>query len=171
MILLDYGASYALMNADMSRTIPSTGKYTPQQCKVYAAVLRILRGVMAEMKPGITLKELNHHTGTLVEKEIVDLGLISMSDLKSQDEHAPLWKKYLMHGVSHHLGYDVHDIGDRDAVFQTGMVLTCEPGLYIREWNCGVRLENDILITPGGHEDLMKDIPLEPDEIESRMRH
>lgn len=170
MILLDFGASHALMNADMSRTIPASGKFSGKQLRVYDAVLRILRSTITEMKPGNTLKELNKFTGALVEKELVDLGLISMADIKAQDESVPLWKKYFMHGVSHHLGYDVHDIGDREASFQPGMVLTCEPGLYIQEWGYGVRLENDILITSEGHEDLMAQIPLDPDIIESRMR-
>jgi len=105
----------------------------------------------------------------LMEKELVDLGLISMDDIKKQSPDCPAYKKYFMHGTSHFLGLDVHDVGDFNRKLEAGMVFTCEPGIYIPEENLGIRLENDILVTANGPDDLMKNIPLEADEIESLM--
>jgi Xaa-Pro aminopeptidase len=112
-----------------------------------------------------------YHTavGEVMTKELVDLNLLSMNEVNAQSKEKPAYKKYFMHGTSHHLGLDVHDLGDKYRRFVAGMVFTCEPGIYIREESIGIRLENDILITKSGNEDLMKNIPLEAEEIEELM--
>ncbi len=117
------------------------------------------------MQPGMTFDVLNKEAGKLIESELIKLKILSKSELKKQDNNSPLWKKYFMHGVSHHLGYDVHDIADRNTSFREGMILTCEPGIYLPDLKIGIRLENDILITRKGPRNLMVSIPLEADEI------
>ena len=169
LILLDFGVEYANMNSDMTRTIPANGRFTKEQKKIYLSVLHVLGEVMSMMKPGIALDELTKEAGRLIESELINLKIISKNEIKRQDKKSPLWKKYFMHGVSHHLGYDVHDLSDRKAPLKPGMILTCEPGIYLPAHEIGIRLENDVLITRGGSENLMKDIPIHPDEIESRM--
>lgn len=169
LVLLDFGAEYANMASDISRTIPVSGRFTKRQKDIYTSVLNILNEVTSMMRPGITLTELNKATGSLVERELLRLRIITKSDLRRQDPAAPIRRKYFMHGVSHHLGYDVHDQHERTAPLKAGMVLTCEPGLYIPEEGVGIRLENDILITRGKPKNLMEGIPVDPDEIEDRM--
>jgi Xaa-Pro aminopeptidase len=169
LVLIDFGAEYAFMAADMTRTIPASGRFTKRQKEIYTSVLMVLEEVTEIMRPGITLEELNKETGKLIERELIRLRILTKSDLRSQDPSAPLRKKYFMHGVSHHLGYDVHDIHERDTPLKAGMVLTCEPGLYIPEEKTGIRLENDILITRGKPRNLMSAIPIHPDEIEYLM--
>lgn len=170
LVLLDFGAAYAYMSSDMSRTIPASGRYSTRQRQIYNSVLKILREVTKLMVPGIKIDELNKQTGKYVEQELIMLKIITKSDLRHQSKETPLWKKYFMHGVSHHLGFDVHDIGDRSVPLKAGMVLTCEPGIYIPHEKIGIRLENDILITKNGPKNLMEHIPIEPDEIESIMQ-
>ena len=121
------------------------------------------------MRPGVILSDLNKEAGHLIERELVRLKIISDRDLRREDPAHPLRKKYFMHGIGHHLGYDVHDVSDRRAPLKAGMVITCEPGLYIPEEQIGIRLENDILITRGKPKNLMADIPIEPEEIEAMM--
>lgn len=169
LVLLDFGAEYACMASDISRTIPVSGRFTKRQRDIYHSVQKILDEVTAMMRPGITLTELNKATGTLVERELLRLRIITKNDLRRQDPAAPIRRKYFMHGVSHHLGYDVHDQHERTAPLKAGMVLTCEPGLYIPEEGIGIRLENDILITRGKPKNLMEGIPIDPEEIEDRM--
>lgn len=169
LVLLDFGAEYANMASDMTRTIPASGRFSKTQKKIYQAVLNVLNETMKMMSPGMTLESLNKETGKKIESELISLKILTKSEIKRQDLKSPLWRKYFMHGVSHHLGYDVHDIGDRTVPFKAGMVLTCEPGIYIPELKTGVRLENDILITRRGSENLMKSIPVDPDEIETLM--
>lgn len=169
LVLLDFGAEYACMASDISRTIPVSGRFTKRQRDIYHSVQKILDEVSEIMRPGITLTELNKATGTLVERELLRLRIITKSDLRRQDPATPLHRKYFMHGVSHHLGYDVHDQHERTAPLKAGMVLTCEPGLYIPEEGIGIRLENDILITRGKPKNLMEGIPIDPDEIEEIM--
>jgi Xaa-Pro aminopeptidase len=169
LVLMDFGAEYANMASDISRTVPSSGRFTKDQRKVYDAVLRVLNEITSLMMPGMTLPALNKETGRCIERELLGLKLISKKNLRQQDAKKPLWKKYFMHGVSHHLGYDVHDLSDRNAIFRPGMVLTCEPALYIPEWKMGIRLENDILITRNNPENLTSHIPIEAEEIESLM--
>jgi len=169
LVLIDFGAEYAHMASDMTRTIPASGRFTRRQRDIYNAVLHVLQEITAMMRPGITLDQLNKETGKLIESELLRLKIITKADLRKQDPSAPLRRKYFMHGVSHHLGYDVHDKGDRSVPLKAGMILTCEPGLYIPEEKIGIRLENDILITRGNPKNLMDHIPIDPDEIETIM--
>ncbi|MEO6130988.1 MAG: aminopeptidase P family protein [Saprospiraceae bacterium] len=171
MVLLDFGAEYAYMASDMTRTVPAAGRFSKRQRQVYSSVLNVLHEVTAMMRPGIKIDQLNKEAGKLIEAELLRLKLITRSEIRRQSKEAPLWKKYFMHGVSHHLGYDVHDISDRSAPLKAGMVLTCEPGIYIPQEKIGIRLENDILITKKDPENLMASIPIEPDEIESIMQN
>jgi Xaa-Pro aminopeptidase len=168
-ILMDFGAEYANYASDMTRSLPVNGKFTKRQRAVYEAVLSVMKSATQLLVPGTILKEYHVEVGLLMEKELVDLGLITMKDIKSQDEEMPAYKKYFMHGASHFLGLDVHDVGDWEKPVEAGNVFTCEPGIYIREENLGIRLENDILVTEKGPVDLMGDIPIEPDEIEALM--
>ena len=170
LILIDFGAEYANMASDMTRTIPVSGRFTKEQKKIYNAVLFVLQEVTQMMQPGMSVKELNAEAGKLIESELIKLKVLSKGAVKKQDIKSPLWQKYFMHGVSHHLGYDVHDLADRDVNFREGMVLTCEPGIYLPDLKTGIRLENDILITGKGPQNLMASIPIEPDEIESIMQ-
>ena len=169
LVLFDFGAEYAGMASDMSRTIPASGRFTKRQRAVYQAVLNVLEEVTAMMRPGVTLMELNKEAGKMIAHELVRLKIISKRDIQRQDPKAPLYRKYFMHGIGHHLGYDVHDLSDRTTPLKAGMVITCEPGLYIREEGIGIRLENDILITRGKPKNLMAHIPIDPDEIEDIM--
>jgi Xaa-Pro aminopeptidase len=169
LLLMDVGAEYANYASDMTRTIPVNGRFTPRQRQVYDAVLRVMRGAMDMLRPGNTLDEYHAAVGELMTKELVDLGLLTMDEVKNQNPEFPAYKKYFMHGTSHHLGLDVHDVGDKYRKFEPGMVFTCEPGIYIREEGLGIRLENDLVITENGLLDLMADIPLEAEEIEEIM--
>jgi Xaa-Pro aminopeptidase len=169
LLLMDTAAGYVNYNADMTRTIPVNGRFTKRQRQVYDAVHRVMKAATAIMKPGITKKEWQDFTEEITTKECVDLGLFTMDEVKNQDKDKPLVKKYFMHGVGHHLGLDVHDVGDLFAPFREGNVFTVEPGIYIKEESIGVRLENNILITKNGNEDLMATIPLDSGEIEELM--
>jgi len=168
-ILLDVAAEYANYASDLTRCVPVSGKFTPRQKQVYNAVLRVMKAATAMLTVGNTIPEYHKAVGSLMEKELVDLGLITMDDIKNQNPEWPAYKKYFMHGTSHFLGLDVHDVGDFNRKLEAGMVFTCEPGIYIREENLGIRLENDILVSAKGPVDLMKNIPLEAEEIESLM--
>jgi Xaa-Pro aminopeptidase len=168
-LLLDFGCEYANYASDLTRTIPVNGKFTDRQKAVYNAVLRAQKEAISLLVPGNTLKDYHKEIGLFIEKELIELGLLDAQEVKKQDPDQPLFKKYFMHGVSHHLGLDVHDYGSRHRKFEEGMVFTCEPGIYIREENIGVRIENDLLITKNGPVDLMKDIPIEVEEIEEIM--
>jgi Xaa-Pro aminopeptidase len=169
MLLLDFGCEYANYAADLSRSIPVNGVFTDRQRTVYNAVLRVLREARAMLVPGNTLEEYHKEVGRVMESELLGLGLLRREDIKDQDPQKPLYKKYFMHGTSHHLGLDVHDLCLRYEPFMAGMVFTCEPGIYIPEENLGIRLENDILITDEGPVDLFADIPIEAEEIEACM--
>jgi Xaa-Pro aminopeptidase len=169
LLLMDFGAEYANYAADLTRTIPVSGKFTPRQKEVYNAVLRVMKQATQMLRPGTTIDEVNKEVGKVVEAELININLLKAEDVKNQDPEKPLYKKYFMHGTSHFLGLDVHDVGNRYAAIQPGMVFTCEPGIYIREENIGIRLENDILVTDGNPVDLMKNIPLEAEEIEALM--
>lgn len=169
LILFDVGAEYANYNADMSRTIPVNGRFTARQKAVYNAVLRVQRKATQLLVPGNTIPEYHKEVGRIMEGELIDLGLIDKTDVKNQDPNYPAYKKYFMHGTSHHLGLDVHDVGNIYQPMKSGMVFTVEPGIYIREENMGVRLENNVVITDNGIHDLMRNIPIEADEIEDLM--
>lgn len=169
LILMDFGAEVNNYAADCSRTIPVNGRFTPRQRKVYEAVLRVFRQARAMMVPGTILGEFHQEVGKLWEEEHIKLGLYTRDETQVQADQDPPWKYYYMHGTSHSLGLDVHDPFDRSRPFEPGMVLTCEPAIYIPEEQMGIRLENDILITAEGPVDLMEDIPMEADEIEELM--
>ncbi len=169
LVLMDFGAEYAGYASDLTRTVPVNGKYGKRQKEVYNAVYRLQKAAIAMCVPGSTLEACQKNVVELVEKELVDLGLISIKDIRKQTEDMPEYKKYFMHGVSHYMGLDVHDLGDRDMKFEPGMVLTCEPGIYIKEEGIGVRIENDILITKNKPVDLTENIPVRAEEIEEIM--
>jgi Xaa-Pro aminopeptidase len=171
LLLLDVAASYANYNADLTRTIPVSGRFTRRQRQVYNAVLRILRAVSEAATPGKLPKQWQKEAEAFVEKELVDLGLLKMAEIRKQDPDKPALKKYFMHGVGHPLGLDVHDVADTTQPIQEGWVLTVEPGIYIPDEGIAVRLENDILVQADGNVDLMADIPIEAGEIEKLMRH
>jgi len=167
--LLDVAAEYANYNADMTRSIPVNGRYTDRQRDVYNAVLRVLRGANDILRPGTILKDYQEAVGKLMEKELIDLGLLDAKEVAEQDEKKPLYKKYFMHGTSHHLGLDVHDVGHAYIPFEAGMIYTIEPGIYIPDEKLGIRLENDILIGEDKNINLMANIPIEAEEIEEIM--
>jgi Xaa-Pro aminopeptidase len=169
LLLMDVGAEYANYNGDLTRTVPVNGRFTDRQRKVYEAVLRVQRGAMQLLQPGNNLVEYHKEVGKLMELELIQLGLLKEHEVKKQDPEKPLYKKYFMHGTSHHLGLDVHDLGNPDRDFEPGMVFTIEPGIYIREEQIGIRLENDVVIQKNGLLDLMSEVPIEPDEIEELM--
>lgn len=168
LLLLDFGAEYANYAADCSRTIPVNGKFSPHQRKMYTAVLRVLNRLVQEYVPGNTINRLNETAGLLIQDELLKMKIITPEAVACQDINNPEYKKYFMHGAAHFLGLDVHDVGDKDEVFRSGMVLTCEPGLYFQDQGIGIRLENDILVdeTPVN---LTADIPIEIEEIETLM--
>lgn len=170
LLLLDFGADYANYAADLTRTIPVNGKFSPRQKDVYNAVLRVHRQAASMLRPGTIINEYHKEVGKLMEQELIGLGLLNKDEVAKQDPEKPLYKKYFMHGTSHHLGLDVHDLGTRFAPVQAGMVFTCEPGIYIPEENIGVRIENDFLVTNGDPIDLMAMIPVEVKDIEEMMK-
>ena len=170
LLLMDFGAEMHNYAADCSRTIPVSGTYTSRQKEVYEAARRVFLAARSLMVPGRIMKEFHEEVGQLWEREHLALGLYSMADVRSADSNTPLWKRYYPHGTSHSLGLDVHDPFDRDTAFAPGMVLTCEPGIYIPEEGIGIRLENDILVTKDGPVDLMGDLPMEAGEIEELMQ-
>ena len=169
LLLMDVGASYANYNSDMTRTIPINGRFTRRQKQVYNAVLSVLRQSIAGLVPGKKLKDWQKEAEAMTERELVHLGLLSLRQIKRQDPDQPAFKKYLMHGVGHPIGLDVHDVGITTNPIEAGWVMTVEPGIYLRAEGFAVRLENNILITNDGPVDLMAHIPIEADEIEERM--
>lgn len=168
-ILMDVGAEYANYASDMTRCIPVNGTFTDRQKKVYNAVLQVMKEATNMLRPGVLLAEYHKEVGKIMEDQLLGLGLISKHDIQKQDSKSPAYRKYFMHGTSHFLGLDVHDVGLWDQPIQKGMVFTCEPGIYILEESLGIRLENDLLITDEKPFDLMVNIPLEADEIEDLM--
>lgn len=168
-LLLDVGAEYANYNADMTRTIPVNGHFTKRQRDVYDAVLRVKRAAMKMLSPGVVYFEYHKEVQKVMESEMIKLKLIDKKDVKNQNPDKPLFMKYFMHGTSHMLGLDVHDVGNMYKKIQPGMVWTIEPGIYIREEGLGIRIENNVVITKKGVVDLMKSIPEEAEEIEELM--
>jgi len=169
LLLMDFGAEYANYAADCTRTIPVSGKFTPKQKEYYKAVLRVQKEIQKHYVVGSSIERIGKEVLNLMEKELLDLGLITEKEIEAAGSSKPLVMKYLVHGIAHFIGLDVHDVGTRFEGFRPGMVLTCEPGLYIKEENLGIRIENDILITKDGPVNLMEDIPSDPDEIEELM--
>lgn len=168
-ILLDLGAEYANYNADMTRSIPVNGRFTDRQKEVYSAVLRVMNEAKQLLKPGNLWDDYHREVGGIIESELIGLKLLDRDEVAKQDPDAPLYKKYFMHGTSHFLGLDVHDVGNKYRRFEPGMVFTVEPGIYIPGEKLGIRLENNVLITDEGNLDLMRQIPLEMEEIEELM--
>lgn len=170
LILFDIGCELKNYSSDLSRTIPINGKFTERQKDCYNAVLRVMKEITKLYRPGGTINEINETTYKLMEQEMIKLGLFTAKDVKNQNPDKPLYKKYLMHGMSHHIGLDVHDSIDKFKPFTPGMILTCEPGLYIREEGIGIRIENDLLITDGEPINLFEELPTEIEEIEAAMK-
>lgn len=168
-LLLDIGAEYANYASDLTRCLPVNGKFSKRQLEIYNAVLRVQREAMKILRPGVKLHDYHKEVGKIMESELLRLGLIDNTDIKNQDPDWPAYKKYFMHGTSHYIGLDVHDVGHWNRPIEAGMAFTCEPGIYIREESLGIRIENDIVITDGEPLDLMKDIPIEAEEIEELM--
>jgi Xaa-Pro aminopeptidase len=169
-VLFDFGAEYANYAADVSRTVPVNGKFNPRQRDLYELVLRVQKKAIQKMVPGNTMDEYNKFVNQSMEEEMITIGLLGKEAVEKQDPEKPLYKKYFMHGTAHHIGLDVHDVVDRYQPFQAGMVLTCEPGIYVREEGIGIRIENNILITENGPVDLTANIPREVEEIEEMMK-
>ncbi|MBX2965666.1 MAG: aminopeptidase P family protein [Cyclobacteriaceae bacterium] len=168
-LLLDVGAEYANYNADMTRTIPVNGKFTKRQKDVYNAVLRVKRAACKLLRPGTVYFDYHKEVQKIMERELLKLKLIDRTDIRNQNPERPVVLKYFMHGTGHHLGLDVHDTGNMFDKMKEGMVWTVEPGIYIKEEGLGIRLENNVVITKSGVKDLMKNIPVEAEEIEDLM--
>lgn len=167
---MDVAAEYAGWNSDMTRTIPVSGKFTPRQREVYEAVLRVMRFANSILRPGIQLADYQKAIHFRMEKELISLKLFTAEEAAAQPDSKPLVKKYFMHGTSHHLGLDVHDVSPPNEPVAVGMVFTIEPGIYIPEENIGIRLENNYVIGETENLDLMGSIPIEPDDIERLMK-
>jgi Xaa-Pro aminopeptidase len=168
-ILIDSGTDYANYASDMTRVIPVNGKFTARQKQVYNAVLHVMNEAKKLLKPGVMLMEYQAQVGLIMEEQLVKLGLLTADDIAKQNPNWPAYKRYFMHGTSHFLGIDVHDVGMRYEPMKAGMTFSCEPGIYIKEEAIGIRLENEILITENGCLDLMSHIPIEADHIEELM--
>tara|TARA_B100001778_G_C18584992_1_gene629415 strand:- start:126 stop:1352 length:1227 start_codon:yes stop_codon:yes gene_type:complete len=169
-ILLDFGAEYANYASDLTRCIPVDGKFTKRQKEVYNAVLHVKKEATKLLQPGTSLKDYHIQVGSLMEEQLVKLKLISTNDIKTQDPSWPAYKKYFMHGTSHYIGLDTHDVGSWINPIEENMVFTVEPGIYIPEENLGIRLEDDVVVQKTGEPfNLMRDIPIEADHIEELM--
>lgn len=169
-ILLDIAAEYANYSSDLSRSLPVSGRFTDRQRDVYNAVLRVKNAAQQLLVPGILMADYHKEVGKLMESELIGLKLIDATDVKNQDPNWPAYKKYFMHGTSHFIGLDTHDVGLWNEPIKAGMVFTCEPGIYIPEEGLGIRLEDDVVVREsGGPFNLMANIPIEADEIETLM--
>ena len=167
---MDVASRYANYNSDLTRTVPVNGRFTDRQKAVYEAVLRTMRACNEMLRPGMILKDYQEEVGKLVQAELLQLELITQKDIDDQDPQNPAYKKYFMHGTSHHMGLDTHDYGLLEEPMQENMVFTVEPGIYIPEEGFGIRLEDDLVIQKSGDPiNLMKNIPIEIEEIESSM--
>jgi Xaa-Pro aminopeptidase len=169
LLLMDVGASYANYNADLTRTIPVSGKFNRRQRAIYNAVLRVLKASIENASVGKSLKQWTREAQDLMNEELVSLKLLSLRDIKNQDPKNPACRKYFMHGLGHSLGLDVHDVSNGQYILRENSVFTIEPGIYIPQEKIGIRLEENIVITPKGPLILTKNAPIEPDEIEAIM--
>ena len=170
LILMDVGAEFGNYASDLTRTVPVSGKFNPRQRSVYEAVLRVENAAISLLKPGVLIKEYQQEVGKVMTDELMKLGLLDQKTLVNQDPDKPAYKKYFMHGTSHHMGLDTHDYGPMDAPLQAHMVLTVEPGIYIPEEGFGIRIEDNVVIQPQGPPlVLTRNIPKDPDEIETLM--
>jgi Xaa-Pro aminopeptidase len=170
MVLVDFGVCYANYNSDVTRCVPVRGTFSERQRAVYAAVLNCLKEGVKLLKPGVLFRDYEKKMAGFVEKELIGLGLISSDDVANQFPEAPVYREFFMHGTAHYLGLDVHDVGLYSRPLEKGMVITCEPGIYIPKEGIGCRLENDYLITEDGNINLSEAIPIEIDEIEERLK-
>jgi len=150
--------------------VPVNGKFTARQKEVYNACLHLHQFAKSLLKPGLTFAEYQKKVGEEANKSFENIGLLTKEDIKNQSPESPAYAKYMYHGISHHLGIDVHDLGARTGPMEEGMVLTIEPGIYIEEEQIGIRIENDVWITAGGYKDLMERVPITVDEIEAAMK-
>jgi Xaa-Pro aminopeptidase len=167
---MDFGAEYANYSSDLTRSVPINGKFTKRQKDVYNAVLHVKNEATKLLKPGMLLNEYHRLVGDLMQEQLVKLDLISLDDIKKQDPKWPAYKKYFMHGTSHYIGLDTHDLGSWTKPICEKMVFTVEPGIYIPEENLGIRLEDDVVVQSNGEPiNLMKNIPIEAEEIEELM--
>ena len=170
LILMDFGADYGGYAADLTRTVPVNGKFTKRQKTVYNACLHLHDYAKSLLKPGISIIDYTEKVGEEATKIFMKIGLLNKSDVKNEDPENRAYRKYLYHGISHHLGIDVHDLGTRTEPIKAGMVFTVEPGIYIEEEQMGIRIENNVWITKSGNKDLMKNIPITAEDIESLMK-
>ena len=170
LILMDFGAEYGNYCADLTRTVPVNGKFTKRQKEVYNACLHLHHYAASILKPGISIINYTEKVGNEANIIFQKIGLLNKSDVKNEDPENKAYRKYLYHGISHHLGIDVHDLGTRTAPIKAGMVFTIEPGIYIEEEKMGIRIENNFWITRNGNKDLMRNIPITVDEIETLMK-
>jgi len=170
LILMDFGAEYGGYAADLTRTVPVNAKFGRRQRTVYNACLHLHNYAKSILKPGITIVEYTEKVGEEATQQFLKIGLLRKSDVKNEDRENRAYRKYLYHGISHHLGLDVHDLGTRTEPLKAGMLLTIEPGIYIEQEGMGVRIENNVWLTRTGNQDLMKNIPIEADEIEALMK-
>lgn len=170
LILMDFGAEYGNYCADLTRTVPVNGKFGRRQKTVYNACLHLHNYCKSILKPGISIVEYTEKVGEEATQQFLKIGLLRKSDVKNEDPENRAYRKYLYHGISHHLGLDVHDLGTRTAPIQAGMLFTIEPGIYIEEEKMGIRIENNFWITKNGNIDLMKNIPITAEEIEALMK-
>lgn len=170
LILMDFGAEYGGYCADLTRTVPVNGKFTRRQKTVYNACLHLHDYAKSLLKPGISIVDYTDKVGEEATKQFLKIGLLKKTDVKNEDPENRAYRKYLYHGISHHLGIDVHDLGTRTEPIKAGMVFTVEPGIYIEEEQMGIRIENNLWITRNGNKDLMKNIPITAEEIESLMK-
>lgn len=170
LILMDFGAEYGGYNADLTRTVPVNGKYTRRQKTVYNACLHLHDYAKSLLKPGISIVDYTDKVGEEATQQFLKIGLLKKTDVKNEDPDNRAYRKYLYHGISHHLGIDVHDLGSRTEPIKSGMVFTVEPGIYIEEEQMGIRIENNVWITKNGNKDLMKNIPITAEEIETLMK-
>ena len=170
LVLMDFGAEYGGYCADLTRTVPVNGKFTKRQKEIYNACLHLHEYAKSILKPGITILQYTDKVGEEATKVFVKVGLLKAADVKNEDAENKAYRKYLYHGISHHLGIDVHDLGTRTEPVQAGMLFTIEPGIYIEEEQMGVRIENNVWITKSGNKDLFKNIPITTDEIENGMK-
>jgi Xaa-Pro aminopeptidase len=170
LVLMDFGAEYGGYCADLTRTVPVNGKFTRRQKTVYNACLHLHDFAKSLLKPGITIVDYTEKIGEEATQQFLKIGLLRKSDVKNEDPENRAYRKYLYHGISHHLGIDVHDLGTRTEPIKPGMVFTVEPGIYIEEEKMGVRIENNVWITRNGNKDLMSKIPITVEEIEALMK-
>lgn len=170
LILMDFGAEYGGYCADLTRTVPVNGKFTRRQKTVYNACLALHDYAKSILKPGISIIDYTDKVGEEATQQFLKIGLLKKTDVKNEDPENRAYRKYLYHGISHHLGIDVHDLGARTTPIKAGMVFTVEPGIYIEEEQMGIRIENNLWITKNGNKDLMKNIPITVEEIETLMK-